>query len=110
MASTLKAGFLGAGQMATALARGFIKAGLVTADEVIAGDPSEAACASFKKEVGSTTTHSNPEVARFARVLFLAVKPDQVATVLGEIREHFTSDHLLISIAAGVPLARLEST
>ncbi len=110
MASTLKVGFLGAGKMATALAQGFVKAGLVSAGDVIASDPVEAARAAFQKDVGAKTTTSNAEVAKFADVLFLAVKPDQTATVLGDIREHFTSRHLLISIAAGVPLPRLESS
>src|SRR5262249_27429237 len=110
MASTLKVGFLGAGKMATALAQGFVKAGLVTASKMIASDPVEGARAAFGKEMGVKTTKSNVEVVKFAEVLFLAVKPDQAGTVLTDIREHFTSRHLLISIAAGVPLARLEST
>jgi len=109
MSAKLTIGFLGAGKMAMALARGFIRAGLVTAGEVIASDPSEAARASFAKEVGAKTTASNPEAAKFAEVLVLAVKPDQVGGVLADIRDCFTPKHCLISIAAGVPLAKLEA-
>src|ERR1035438_4529321 len=109
MSAKLTIGFLGAGKMATALARGFIRAGLLTAGEVIASDPSEAARASFAKDVGAKTTVHNPEVAKFADVLVLAVKPDQVAGVLADIRNCFTPKHCLISIAAGVPLAKLEA-
>ena len=109
MSAKLTIGFLGAGKMATALARGFIRAGLVTAGEVIASDPSEAARAAFGKEVGAKTTVSNPEVAKFAEVLVLAVKPDQVGGVLADVRDHLTGKHCLISIAAGVPLAKLEA-
>ena len=109
MASQLTIGFLGAGKMATALAKGFVRAGLLTAKQVMASDPSDSACAAFTKEIGAKTTASNPEVVKFAQVLILAVKPDQVPAVLTEIRDHFTDKHLLISIAAGVPLARLES-
>jgi pyrroline-5-carboxylate reductase len=107
--SKLRIGFLGAGKMATALARGFIQARLVTAKQIMASDPSSAACDSFAREVEASTTASNLEVARFAQVLILAVKPDHVNAALVEVREHVTEKHLLISIAAGVPLARLES-
>ncbi len=109
MASKSTIGFLGAGRMATALGKGFVRAGLVNAKQVIASDPSEEACASFGREVGAKTTRSNVEVVKFARVVFLAVKPDQVTGVLSGIRDHFSEEHLLISIAAGVPLAKLEA-
>ena len=109
MASKLKVGFLGAGKMATALAAGFVNAGLVTGAHVMASDPVEGARAAFQKQVGAKTTGSNEEVAQFAEVLFLAVKPDQVGTVLSDVRKHFTANQLLISIAAGVPLTKLEA-
>src|SRR4051794_25589634 len=95
--------------MATALAQGFIRAGLTTAKQLIASDPVEAARTAFSKETGGKVTTSNAEVATFANVLLLAVKPDQANGVLTEIREHFSSKHLLISIAAGVPIVKLES-
>jgi pyrroline-5-carboxylate reductase len=109
MSAKLTIGFLGAGKMATALARGFIRAGLLTSGEVIASDPSETARAAFGKEVGAKTTVSSLEVAKFADVLVLAVKPDQVNGVLVDLRGHLTGKHCLISIAAGVPLTRLEA-
>jgi len=109
MSARLTIGFLGAGKMASALAKGFIHAGLVTAADILASDPVDAARTSFAKETGAKTTAFNPEVAKFANVLILAVKPDQAAGVLAEIRDDFTDQHLLISIAAGVPLAKLEA-
>jgi pyrroline-5-carboxylate reductase len=109
MASNLSIGFLGAGKMATALAKGFIRAGLVTPKQIIASDVSEAACAAFAKETGAKTTAFNPDVAKFANVLILAVKPDQVAGALAEIRDVTTEKHLLLSIAAGVTLAKLQA-
>ena len=109
MSAGLKLGFLGAGKMATALARGLIKAGLVTPEAVIASDPYEPARTAIAHEAGIKTTASNLEVIAHAPVILLAVKPDQVTDLLAEIRPQFTSSHLLISIAAGVPLARMEA-
>ena len=94
--------------MATALGKGFVKAGLVRGEEVLASDPLEGARSSFAKEVGANSAAANSDVLKFAEVLVLAVKPDQVGPLLAEVRGSFTQNHLLISIAAGVPLARIE--
>ncbi len=100
-------GFLGAGKMATALARGFLRSNLVSNEGLLASDVQEAARTVFSQEVGAKTVASNAEVARLTRVLVLAVKPAQVTEVLSEISGYFTEQHLLISIAAGVPLKTL---
>jgi pyrroline-5-carboxylate reductase len=109
MSAKLSIGFLGAGKMATALARGFIRAKLAGPDQILASDPVAGARTAFAKETEAKIANSNTEVVQSAKVIFLAVKPDQVASVLADVREHFTSEHLLISIAAGVPIAKLES-
>jgi pyrroline-5-carboxylate reductase len=108
MSAKLSIGFLGAGKMATALARGFIRAKLTDADQMVASDPVAAARDAFAKETGGKVVETNVAVVQSAKVLFLAVKPDQVAAVLAEARTHFTGEHLLVSIAAGVPIAKLE--
>jgi pyrroline-5-carboxylate reductase len=109
MAEQLSLGFIGAGKMATALAAGFIRAGIVSANHLLASDPSQSARASFAEETAAKVTDSNTEVFRFARVVVLAVKPAQVREVLSAVRGDFGPDHLLISIAAGVTLAQLEA-
>ncbi|MCS7090377.1 MAG: pyrroline-5-carboxylate reductase [Verrucomicrobiota bacterium] len=109
MPTTRTLGFLGTGQMATALARGFLKAGLVKASELLGSDPNPDARQSFSRETGGRSVRTNREVIAEARVLVLAVKPNHVGEVLEEIRPLFTSEHVLISIAAGVSLERLES-
>jgi len=94
--------------MAKALARGFCRGGLVKSGDILASDAVEAAAASFANEVGARTTAFNPDVVRFSNVIILAVKPDQIAEVLAEIKPLCTKKHLLISIAAGISIARLE--
>ena len=105
----LKIGFLGAGKMATALAKGFLNAKLVKANQLCAADPSVAARGHFAAETGANMFAANLEAAQNAAVLILATKPDQVAAALAEIAGAFGSHHLLISIAAGVTLAKLEA-
>src|SRR5688500_18456509 len=98
MAANLKIGFLGAGKMATALAKGFVHAKLAEPGGLLASDPIAAAQSHFSEETGAKAGSSNIEVAKFANILVLAVKPNQVAEVLAEIRPHLSADHLLISI------------
>lgn len=108
MASSLSVGFLGAGKMASALASGLVRAGLATADSILASDVNAAARGSFSEAVGSKTSAFNPDVADFASVLFVAVKPDQVASILREVSPRISERHLLVSIAAGVTIATME--
>jgi pyrroline-5-carboxylate reductase len=109
MDADLKIGFLGAGKMATALAKGFIRAGLVKTENIMASDPVEGPRAAFTKESGAKAIMLNPDVLKFAPVILLAVKPDQTSDLLADLRSHFSDKHLLLSIAAGVPLGQLES-
>ena len=101
-------GFLGAGQMATALAQGFVQAKLIAAEEIFAFDPYPAALKAFSTHLpGVKAAESNAAVMKQAEVLFLAVKPQQVATVLAELKPIANQEKLFISIAAGVTLATL---
>jgi pyrroline-5-carboxylate reductase len=100
-------GFLGSGQMAQALASGFIRAGHATPKTIVASDVSETARAAMKQTNGCRAVADNLAVVADARVLILAVKPQVVDPLLAQIRSAVTGDHLIISIAAGVPIARL---
>jgi pyrroline-5-carboxylate reductase len=101
-----KIGFLGAGQMATALAVGWKKADLLDAG-CLAADPSDAARNAFTSKTGVQATSHNVDVAQECEVLLLAVKPMMMNAVLAELKPHITPQHLVISIAAGVSLNQL---
>jgi len=103
-----KIGFLGAGQMARALAGGFVRAGLIDPTQVSASDTSDEAREAFAAALpGAKVLASNAEVAAAADVLVLAVKPQQVAGVIEKLHAALSSRHLLVSIAAGVRLETL---
>lgn len=105
--SPLTVGFVGAGQMATALAKGFLSAGTVLPESVLAYDVVAAARDQFAKQTGSRLANSNAEVARQSSVVFLAVKPQQMTQVLADLRDVMRPDQLVVSIAAGVSLKSL---
>jgi pyrroline-5-carboxylate reductase len=104
-------GFLGAGKMATALAKGLLNAGLVQPNQLCAADPVATARQHFHAQTEAQTFATNLPAALPANVLILATKPDQVVAALSEIAGVFTQNRnlLLISIAAGVTLAKLEA-
>lgn len=96
-----KIGFIGAGMMAEAIARGLLNAGVNPA-QIMAADPDERRCAFFQGDLGIETTSDNRAVARFADILVLSVKPFAVQTVLSSVADVIDSSKLIISIAAGV--------
>ncbi len=107
MAEPLAIGFLGAGQMATALAKGWASAGLLDLSKCSASDPFPGARDTFTAETGIRTVESNRAVVGASAIVVLAVKPQMMPALLKEIRPAITPDHLVISIAAGITLAQL---
>lgn len=107
--ATLTVGFIGAGRMATALAQGLISAGFVSADRVVATDVVPAALAGFAEQTGARTVDSDSAVAHDSDVVILAVKPQQMDNVLSGLSALLEDRHLIISIAAGIPLSTYES-
>lgn len=99
--------FIGAGKMATALASGLIRAGLLSAEQISAADPVAAAAEHFSHATGARLAASNTAAIEGASVVLLAVKPQQMADVLAELKGRPTQGKLVVSIAAGVTLAKL---
>src|SRR6266550_6636430 len=104
-----KIGIIGAGKIGSAIVRGIISAGLVTKDQVMASDLSDALRQSIAKDLGIEVTPDNGKVCDFADSVILAVKPQIVDSVLKEVAKKLGKAKLLVSVAAGVPLSRLEA-
>jgi pyrroline-5-carboxylate reductase len=101
-------GFIGAGQMARALARGFVHAGLLDASQLVVADPVAAALNQFADDIpGSRRALSNLEVAEKCSLIVLAVKPQQFAPATKDLGS-VASGKLVLSILAGVRLAQLD--
>lgn len=103
-------GLLGAGQMATALAQGWTRAGLVAPQQLLASDPVSEARGRFAQATGGRTTVENRQVVTESEILVLAMKPQQMAAVLAEIRPQVTAEKLIVSIAAGIRMAAISKT
>jgi len=101
-------GFVGAGQMARALASGFVQAGLAAGEDILAFDPSDSAEKAFAEAVpGARMEASNADVVTASDIVFLAVKPQYMAAAMQEVREAASTDALFVSIAAGIRLETL---
>lgn len=101
-------GFIGAGQMARALARGFLARQLADPARLIAYDPDDNARSLFTADVPlAKWAGSNQDVVRQADVVILAIKPQSFPTVSRELESLNSPRNLFISILAGLPLASL---
>jgi pyrroline-5-carboxylate reductase len=101
-------GFVGAGQMARALAAGFVSQGLVDGTQVVTFDPDpDAAHAFCQAAPRAAAATANAEVVRRADVIFLAVKPQVVPELMGQMAEVDMHGKLIVSIVAGVTLSSL---
>ncbi|QEL14559.1 pyrroline-5-carboxylate reductase [Limnoglobus roseus] len=107
MTTPLAIGFLGAGQMATALAKGWAAAGLLDANRSAASDPYPAPREKFTATTNVRAVESNAEVVAKTDVIILAVKPQTMSAALAEVRSSLTDKKLVVSIAAGITLKQL---
>ncbi len=101
-------GFIGVGNMAEALIRGLIGAHVAAADQIVGSEPRADRGAEMTRLYGIRTTADNVAVAEGADILVLSVKPQVMTRVLDEIAAHVKPSALVISIAAGIPLAVIE--
>ena len=101
-------GIIGAGNMAEAITRGVVRAGLFGPGQIIAADVAPARRDLFSQDIGVRAVESNEEAARAARILLLSVKPQQMAQALAGIGAVLDPAALVVSIAAGIATSFIE--
>ena len=104
-----KVGFIGAGNMATALIKGVISSGLYSPDMINAYDNDPEKLKSIYKTYSVIGMKSNSDLVKACNIIILAVKPQVMNTVLEEIKGKVTRDHIVISIAAGIKIETMLS-
>lgn len=107
MLTDKKIGFIGGGNMAEALISGLIHADATTPANIICSDVREDALEQMHRNFGVTVTLNNVQVAEVADIIIFATKPQILASVLQETAHVLDRSKLIISIAAGVPLAAI---
>jgi pyrroline-5-carboxylate reductase len=104
-----KVAFLGAGKMGEALVSGLIRSGGRSAEEIMVTTRREERARELGERHGVQATLSNAVAAEGARTLVLTVKPQDMDALLEQIRDHVTTDHLVITFAAGIRCSFIES-
>jgi pyrroline-5-carboxylate reductase len=101
-------GFVGAGNMAEAMIRGLLRGDVFKPKQVTASAPRQERQRELAEKYGIHATGDNREAARQS-IVVLSVKPQILSRVLDEIAETVSAESLVISIAAGVPVAAIQS-
>jgi pyrroline-5-carboxylate reductase len=103
-----KIAFLGGGKMGEALVSGLIRSGGRSAEEIMVTNRREERARELAGKYGITASLDNAEAVRWADVLVLMAKPQDMEILLSQIRDHVTTTDLVISFAAGVRTSFVE--
>ena len=101
-------GFLGAGNMAEAMIRGLLRGGDFAIAQIAASGPREERMRELRDAYGIYATTDN-KVPAASEIVVLSVKPQILSKVLDEVGSTISPDALVISIAAGVPVAAIQA-
>jgi len=103
-------GFIGGGQMAEALIKGILASGLYTKENIHVAEINDFRRKHLEGTYGVVTTPLNTPVFEQCKLIILAVKPQTMKSLLQDCRDKVGNEHLLITIAAGLPIAFYETT
>jgi pyrroline-5-carboxylate reductase len=103
-----KIGVIGTGKMGTGLVRGLLKKKIVEPAQIYAYDITQEDLSELVEETGINAALNNMQIVEKSDIIFICVKPQVFETTLQKLQSYFTNDHLVISIAAGVPITTIE--
>lgn len=101
-------GCIGVGTMGGALISSVCK--IVDAKKIFVSSAHFEKAQGFAQKIGATACKTNKEVAAVADYLFLGVKPAYITQVLGEVKSSLKKNVVIISMAAGVTLEKLQTS
>ncbi|WP_131058139.1 pyrroline-5-carboxylate reductase [Clostridioides difficile] len=104
-----KIGFIGAGNMASAMIGGIVNSKLVEPNMVIASAYSQGTLDRIDANFGINTTKDSKEVTRTSDIVIVAVKPDIYDDILEEIKDFIDDNKIIVTIAAGKSIKDIES-
>lgn len=104
----LKVGFIGGGNMAEAFIGALVEGELLLPGQISVSDIRDERLAELKERYGVKVFKRNLDVVLNSDVVFLAVKPQVLTAVLEEIKEAITPAQILVSMAAGYPIRKIE--
>lgn len=99
----MKIGFIGVGNMGSAMVKGILKANIQEVDRIYLTDLYKDKLAGLVQETGAILLDSPVDVVRSADLIILAVKPGNVKEVLESCKDEFDASKILLSIAVGIP-------
>jgi len=103
-----KIGMIGGGKMGGALIGGLISNRVVPASDIMVSDIVPARLDELRERYGVRTVSDNSKLCRENHVVILAVKPQSMDVVLGQISPEIDKTKIVISIAAGIPIKFIE--
>ncbi|ADL68886.1 pyrroline-5-carboxylate reductase [Thermoanaerobacterium thermosaccharolyticum] len=105
----MKIGFIGTGNMGTALIKGLINSKYVPSNSICAFDISKDKLMKLKEELGINIGNSNKEIAKECDVIILAIKPNVYNDILLEIKDDIDENKIIIIIAPGITIESVKN-
>lgn len=109
MNKNYKIGFIGCGKMASAIIKGVISSKFLQKENIIASEVNNSTAETAKQNLNIEVITDNKLLTCKSDVIFIATKPNYVTEVLNEIKNELTDDKLVVSIAAGVSISKIEN-